>query len=226
MGLKEEALRSLHLMVAGRWEAIPGGLLSYLEETLGFHPSEDPVGTAFLLIGLGVSPERAIALLNWRDFEVLCERGLQISGFSTRRGVRFSFGGRRYEVDVLAVDSDLALVIDCKMWSKGGTPRASKILEAAEHQLERAIALKGAIERGLVPELGTEPGRGSMVPCVVTWLDFGTRLSKSGVPVIPVSKLPSFLNDLREMLDEIRVIDTDFRIQIGRGASSQPRLPL
>jgi len=224
--LKEEALRNIHLMMSGRWDMIPRDLLVYLEEGLGGDPRDDPVGVTFLLIKLGVSPEKAIALLNWRSFEELCERGLQIAGFSTKRGVRFSLLGRRYEIDVVGSDYEVTLALDCKMWSKGGSPKVYKILEAAEHQYERAIALKQAIERKLLEDIRPEPGHGFIVPCIVTWLDFGAELSKSGVPIVPISKLPSFLNDIRFILDEIAALETEFRVKIGRGASSRHRLPL
>jgi len=226
VGLREEALRNIHLMVSGRWDMVPSNLLSYFEEELGGDPSGDPVGVAFLLIKLGVSPEKAIALLNWRDFEGLCERGLQISGFSTKRGLRFTLQGKRHEIDVVASDYEVTLVLDCKMWSKGSSPKVYKIFEAAEHQYSRAIALKQAIERRLLEDVRPEPGHGVMVPCVVTWLDFGAKLSKSGVPIVPISKFPSFVNDIRSILDEIAALETEFRVKIGREASSQHRLPL
>ncbi len=226
MELREEALRSIHLMVSGRWDVIPANLLSYLEEELGGDPSSDPVGVAFLLIKIGVSPEKAIALLNWRDFEGLCERGLQISGFSTKRGLRFTLDGRRYEIDVVASDHEVTLALDCKMWSKGNSPKVYKIFEAAEHQYLRTIALKHAIERRSLADVRPEPGHGVMVPCIVTWLDFGVKLSKSGVPIVPISKFPSFVNDIRSLLDEVAALETDFRVKIGREASSRNRLPL
>ncbi len=227
MRLREEALRSIHLMVSGRWDRIPESLLLYFEEELGGDDlGRDLVGVAFLLIKLGVSPEKAIALLDWKDFEGLCERGLQVSGFSTKRGLRFTLQGKRYEIDVVASDGEVTLALDCKMWSKGSSPKVYKILEAAEHQYIRTIALKQAIERRLLEDVHPKPGHGVLVPCVVTWLDFGSKLSKSGVPVVPISKFPSFVNDIRSILAEIASLETDFRVKIGREASSQHRLPL
>lgn len=224
MSLREAALRSIHLMMSGSWERVPSELLAYLRKELDKDPREDLVGVSFLLIKLGVNPEKAVALLKWRGFEQLCERGLEIAGFHTKRNVRFRVEGRKHEIDVLAWDPDIILTLDCKMWSKGGSPKAYKIIEAADNHYERSEALKQAIELGKIEGLKTEEGKSFIVPCVITWLDFGVVLSRKGVPIVPLSKLPSFLNDIRSLLGEVAVLETKRRIR--REASSQHQLPL
>lgn len=222
--MREIALRSIHLMVSGNWEQVPSELLAYLKDELGRDPKEDLVGASFLLIKLGVSPEKAVALLHWKGFEKLCERGLEINSFHTKRNIRFKVEGRKHEIDVLAWDSDIIMALDCKMWSKGRSPRAYKVMEAADKQYKRSEALKQALEIGKIEGLKIEEGKSVIVPCVVTWLDFGVALSKKGVPIVPLSKLPSFLNDIRSMIDEVAVLEVNRRIR--RGGPSQHQLPL
>ncbi len=216
------AERSIHMMVSGNWASVPKDLLSYLEEEVGGDPAENPVATAFSLIRIGVSPEKAVALLDWKKFEDLCVQGLQISGMDTISRVRFSLRGRRFEVDVLGLNEGLVLVVDCKMWSKGSHPKASKLKEAAHKQLERVRALDEALRKGGVKRLEVIEGKSVMVPTLVTWLDFGIRLSDEGVPIVPLLSLPSFLDQVYELIDDLAHLKIDYRVKIRVRDRSQP----
>lgn len=221
--LAELAEKQLHLMVAGNWEAVDPELIDYLEENLGVSPEEDRVGVAFCLLKLGVSPERATSLLDWRDFEAFCMRGLQIHGMDALGRLRFKRGSRRYEIDVLGLGGGLSLLIDCKMWSM--RRRASKMEHAAEEHLIRAMAFDEAMRSGSIVELEKEEGRSYIIPVIVSWLEIGLTKSKRGVAVLSLRNFPRFLDSLDELKDEFLGIETDYKIRIRRGAPSQRRLP-
>lgn len=221
--LAELAEKKLHLMVSGNWEAVDPDLIDYLEENLEASPREDPVGVALYLLKLGVSPERATSLLDWRGFEALCMRGLEMHGMETLGRLRFKRGSKRYEIDVLGVSEDSSLLIDCKMWSVRG--RASKMEQAAEEHLIRAMAFDEAMRSGSIIELEKEKGRSRIIPVVVSWLETGLMKSKRGVAVLSLRNLPRFLDSLGELEDEFLGIEADYKIKIRRGAPSRMGLP-
>ncbi|MEM1984092.1 MAG: hypothetical protein QXW76_02400 [Candidatus Korarchaeum sp.] len=213
--------RQLHLMIAGDWESVDPELIEYLEEELGGDPRRDPVGVAFCLLKLGIPPERATSLLNWREFEIFCVRGLQLHGMDTLRGVRFKQGGKGYEVDILGVGDELSLLIDCKMWSMRG--RSGRIRSAAKEHLVRTMAFNEAMEFGAVEGLVKEEGRSYLIPVVVSWLEVDITKSREGVALVSLRNFPRFLDSLDEIGDEFLRIEADYRIRVKREALSQRR---
>lgn len=215
--LKELAERQLHLMILGDWKSVDPKLLEYLEDELGTEPERDPIGVAFCLLKIGVSPERAISLLSWKDFEAFCMRGLQIHGMEAIRGLRFK-DDRRYEIDVLGIGEKLILLIDCKMWSMRG--RSGKIEPAARDHLRKAKAFDEAMRSGSINGLIKESGKSQIIPFIVSWLDTGVVRSKEGVAIVSLRNFPNFLNSLDELEDFVK-IDVDYRIKIRRETPSR-----
>ncbi len=213
VNLKKLAEKSLYAMVSGDWELVPEDLLSYLKDEVGGDPISDPVATALALIRIGLSPEKAAALLDWRSFEDLCMRGFQLSGMEVLKGVRFSFNRRRYEIDLLGTLNELILSADCKMWSKGTSPKLYKLRKAAIKQLERTKLLAKALKTTKIEGIEVRKGESLVIPVVITWLDFNGRFS-DGVPIIPLYALPNFLDSIWNVIDEIASLKVDYRIEI------------
>ncbi len=213
MDLKRVAEESLHQMISGDWKSIPDDLLSYLRREVGNDLADNPVAVAITLIKIGISPEKAAALLDWKRFEDFCLQGFQLSGIDAIRGVRFSLNQRRYEIDLLGTLGKLVLSVDCKMWSKGSFPKIYKLREAAIKQLERTKSLISVLRVRDIKGIEIENGESLIVPAVVTWLDFGERVLQ-GIPIIPLYMLPSFLDEIWELLDDISYFKVGYRVKI------------
>ena len=212
--LRKLAEINLHLMIADRWDLLPKELLLYLENEIGSKPREDPVSVVFALIKLGVPPEKAIALLDWRKFEELCVRGFQMAGMQAVPRIRFFLRGKRYEIDVLGICGNLIVIADCKMWSRGRYPKVYKIIEAADAQLNRVKAFVHAIQLNEVSILEKVEGSSTVVPLLITWLDVGQRISKKGVAIVPIYMLPRFLGEIPHLLDELAHVTISYGIKL------------
>lgn len=218
------AERQLHLIIAGNWEAVDPELVEYLEDELENDPREDLVGVAFCLLKMGISPEKAVSLLSWKEFESFCMKGLQIQGMEAFGGVRFKQGGRRYEIDVLGIGEDKILLIDCKMWSMRG--RSNKMRLAAEEHLRRAIAFDEAMRSEKIRGFSKEEGRSNIIPIVVSWLEVTLTRSREGLAVVSLRDFPRFLDSLDELEDDFFRIETNYRIRAMKGFPSRGKLPL
>lgn len=217
--LSELAKKQLHLIVAGDWSSVNGRLLGYLEEELGAHPSEDPVGAAFCLLKLGIPAEKAVSLLNWREFEAFCLRGLQLNGMEAISGVRFGHGSKRYEIDVLGLGDDVSLLLECKMWSM--KTRFSKILSEVKKHMDRTLAFCETIKSNCIDNICREHGRSFLVPIIVSWLNMGPVKFEGKVALVSLSDFPKFLNILDEIKEDF--IKLDYRITL-KGAPSRNQL--
>ncbi len=86
----------------------------------------------------GLNLHEASWWLTWREFEILASSILVENNFDTKRNFRFSYRGKRYEIDIVAWKGSSIYVIDCKQWFFSG---AHGLREAVEKQKERAAAL-------------------------------------------------------------------------------------
>lgn len=192
---RRAAERAVVALLIGDLGLVDPEVRGYLTESGALEGEEiRPVKAAVALVNAGVSPERAAALLDWRGFESLVEEYLE--GFDYRvvaRRFRFAHGGRRWEVDLIGSGRIAALAVECKLWSRGRGVGARLASEARVH-LRRVRAL---VESGEARRLGL---RGRVVPLLVGWVTGVERLV-DGVPVVPLYKLNSFLDEL-DPLDE------------------------
>ncbi len=149
----------------------------------------DRAETAVLAICSGCDPENVSSCLSWKDFEVLASHVLTSLGYRTRVNVRFT--KPRMEIDVVGVDGNFAIALDCKHWKKNNL---SAITVHCDKQVKRVHEL-----------IRREPEVIHAVPAVLT-LHTERTMFAHGVPVVPVSKLGSFLADVRNFLPEICVV--------------------
>ena len=85
---------------------------------------------------LGINGEVLARYLSWREFESLVTRLLSEIGYEAVWNVRLSHEGRRIQLDVLAYNGSLLLIIDCKRWNRPPSPSAeSSIKESQEKKL-------------------------------------------------------------------------------------------
>jgi hypothetical protein len=95
------------------------------------------------------------------------------------------------EIDVVGVDAGFAVALDCKHWKRGNLSTVSA------YCAKRAARVKELVRR--------EPGISQAVPAVLT-LHAERVMSAGGVPVVPVSRLGSFLADVRAFLPELCLV--------------------
>jgi len=149
----------------------------------------DRVKAAMLAIGAGCDPEHVSQTLSWKDFEGLASQVLSSLGYRTYTNVRFT--KPRMEIDVVGVDGGFAVALDCKHWKKGNLSAISAYCAKQAARAQELVRRENTITQA--------------VPAVLT-LHAERAMSAGGVPVIPVSRLGSFLADVRRFLPEVNVV--------------------
>lgn len=146
--------------------------------------SADMLSAALLLLGRGEPLERISAELDWRSFEGLAARILESCGYITERNLVLR--SPRAEIDVVATGRGVALLVDCKHWMRLSPSQATR---AARMQARRAklYALSGRT--------------GIAVPAIVA-LQPDVEFA-AGVPIVAISKLGGFADELPGRLDEV-----------------------
>lgn len=165
---------------------------------------EKRINLAMFVIEHGAEIAEVVKLLTWKDFEGLVASILSENNFSCtesfrRRGTSDVKG---MEIDVIGIRGNVALSVDAKMWSvRGG--KASALRPAAEKQKERTIRLTSQLERLSQKIPSMMAGEYNIIPVMVTWLVEEVEIHE-GVPVVPVFKLNSFIQDF-EMYEDLVV---------------------
>lgn len=149
----------------------------------------DRVEAAMLAIEAGCDPELVSSSLSWKDFEGLASHVLASLGYQTRANVRFT--RPRMEIDVVGVDSGFAVAFDCKHWKKNNLSAVSAYCAKQAARVQELVKREHDIVQA--------------VPAVLT-LHAERVVSAGGVPVVPVSRLGSFLADIRGFLPELCVV--------------------
>lgn len=150
----------------------------------------DRMRAAMLAARLGADMEALSKALSWRDFEVLATNILETSGFESHHSYRLK--KPRAEIDVVGIKDSMALLVDCKHWRYNNTSTLGRF---AAKQAQRAEFFLRADDRDLkfaVPVLLTLHAES------VTFVD--------GVPVVPIVKFRSFLDEMPGYLDIMRQV--------------------
>ena len=150
----------------------------------------DKMRAAMLAIQMGVDIEDLSKLLNWKDFEMLATNILDTSGYIAYHGLRLK--KPRAEIDVVGIKDGMALLIDCKHWKRGSP---SELKRFALMQIDRTEAFVRANEGQIR----------FAIPAILT-LHMESITFANDVPVIPVIKFRSFLNEIHGYLNEIRKV--------------------
>ena len=165
---------------------------------------EKRINLAMLVVEKGAAIVDVVKLMTWKDFEglvasILSENSFRCTESFRRKGSTVVKG---MEIDVIGIRGHMTLSIDAKMWSvRGG--KASALRTAAEKQKERTIRLTTQLERLSNKMNSMKSGQYNIFPVIVTWLVEEVELHE-GVPVVPVFKLNSFIQDF-EMYEDLVV---------------------
>lgn len=147
---------------------------------------EDRCLLAAEAVRLGLSVDVASKLLGWREFERFVSAAFESHGYSVAHDYRFTVGGLRRQIDVVAAYGERVFCVDCKHWSKTRGLKA-----VCQSQVERCRLLTH-----------TTTWR-EIYPIVVT-LSFNGVIE--GVPVVAAYALRDFLLNLDQYLDTLLVI--------------------
>ncbi|MCX8204705.1 MAG: restriction endonuclease [Candidatus Nezhaarchaeota archaeon] len=193
--LREDLIKELRRLEEAGLVVVEGGVARPLSRAL----------VAAEALKSGASLLELAPRLSWRDFESLCSSAFEANGFKVATSLRFKSSGRLYEVDVVAQRGQVLVAVDCKNWGvRAGKP--PQLRRAVDRHLERARALADALPT-LRERLGLplEP-RVRVVPCLVTLLEEAVAIH-CGVPIVPVLKLNSFIQELHAYLGSLAVFE-------------------
>jgi hypothetical protein len=154
----------------------------------------DRMRLSLLALQKGCDIENISRSLSWKDFEALTSEILVLNGYSTKTNVYFS-KPRRMQIDVIGANNNLAIVADCKHWKRYSI---SSISSYAEQQIRRTRILCWARNR-------IRYSISHAIPIILTLYSMDVKLI-DGVPIVPISKFKSFIEDVSLYLSDIRVI--------------------
>jgi hypothetical protein len=162
---------------------------------------EQRIDLAMRVIEHGAELVTVVELMTWKDFEglvasILGENNFRCIESFRRKGNKVVRG---MEIDVIGVRGYTILSIDAKMWGvRSG--KTSALKTASEKQKERTVRLTTQLGK-LSERISTlRAGEYRFFPVVVTWLVEEVEINE-GVPVVPVFKLNSFIQDFDKYED-------------------------
>ena len=167
---------------------IQNGIGTWNDDLVDFDIPNDRLQTALFAINLGATIEDVSEYLTWRDFESLTGLILEEKDFDVTKNLILT--KPRMEIDVIGKKMGIALLIDCKHWK---TMRKSALDEIVKKQIERAK--KYVADENI-----------STLPVIVTLHQEEIQFVDN-VPIVPVMKLSSFLDDFIGNLDSLASIE-------------------
>ncbi len=154
----------------------------------------DRMKLSILALQKGCDIESISKSISWKDFEALTSEILTLNGYSTKTNIHFT-KPCRMEIDVIGANNKLAIVADCKHWKRYSH---SAISSYAEKQIRRTKILCRTKRR-------TKYNISHAIPIILTLYSIDVKFI-DGVPIVPISKFKSFIEDVSLYLSEIRVI--------------------
>ena len=167
---------------------VQNGIGTWNDDLVDFDIPNDRLQTALFAINLGATIEDVSEYLTWRDFESLTGLILEEKDFDVTKNLILT--KPRMEIDVIGKKMDIALLIDCKHWK---TMSKSALDEIVKKQVER-------VKRYVADE------NMSALPVIVTLHQEEIQFIEN-VPIVPIMKLSSFLDEFVGNLDSLASIE-------------------
>lgn len=153
--------------------------------------SGDRLKVGLYAIKEGASIDEVSEYLGWKDFEGLVAEILEAKDFAAIRNMMLK--KPRMEIDVVGINSGIAMLIDCKHW-KRNSPSAMR--DVVSKQIERTKHYVAQTEGAIA------------IPVIVTLyqdqLDFINK-----VPIVPIFQFASFVDEFYGNLDDLETIKTN-----------------
>ena len=167
---------------------VQNGIGVWNDDLVNFNIPNDRLQTALFAIKLGADVESVSEYLTWQDFESITGLFLQEKDFDVTKNLILT--KPRMEIDVVGTKMDIALLIDCKHWK---TMSKSALDEIVKKQVER-------VKRYVADE------NMSALPVIVTLHQEEIQFIEN-VPIVPIMKLSSFLDEFVGNLDSLASIE-------------------
>ena len=167
---------------------VQNGIGTWNDDLVDFDIPNDRLQTALFAIKLGADVESVSEYLTWQDFESITGLILEKKDFDVTKNLILT--KPRMEIDVVGTKMDIALLIDCKHWK---TMSKSALDEIVKKQVER-------VKRYVADE------NMSALPVIVTLHQEEIQFIEN-VPIVPIMKLSSFLDEFVGNLDSLASIE-------------------
>ena len=167
---------------------VQNGIGTWNDDLVDFDIPHDRLQTALFAITLGATIEDVSEYLTWRDFEAITGIILEENGFDVTKNLVLT--KPRMEIDVIGKKMNLALLIDCKHWKTMSKSALDEIVKKQIERVKRYVADEGI----------------TALPVIVTLHQEGTQLVEN-VPIVPIMKLPSFLDEFVGNLGSLKSIE-------------------
>jgi hypothetical protein len=158
-------------------------------------------------INLGADIENVTSLLHWQEFEGIAGLALEQNNFLVKKNVRFTYSGKRNEIDIVGSKKPMVLCIDCKHWHR--EVNASSLRNIVTNQIKRTKALMN-----FLPNISTKLefvtwDSTIFIPAILSLISNRYKFFDS-VPIIPILKFQDFLNQLRGNLEQLKFFKKTF----------------
>jgi len=158
------------------------------DDVVDFNIPHDRLQTALFAINLGADLEDVSEYLNWKDFESLTGIILEEKDFAVTKNLILT--KPRMEIDVIGKKMDIALLIDCKHWKNMSKSALDEIVRKQVERVKHFVSIENI----------------SALPVIVT-LHQETIQFVGNVPIVPIMKLSSFLDEFVGNLDSLKSIE-------------------
>nr|AIF18798.1 hypothetical protein [uncultured marine thaumarchaeote KM3_84_E02] len=155
---------------------VQNGIGEFNDDVVDFDIPNDRLQTALLAINLGADVEDVSEYLNWKDFESLTGMILEARDFEVTKNLILT--KPRMEIDVIGRKMEIALLIDCKHWKNMSKSALHEIVKKQIERVKRFVSIENM----------------SALPVIVTLHQEKIQFVEN-VPIVPIMKLPSFLDE-------------------------------
>ncbi len=167
-----------------------GTLLDKNGKKIFLFSAMDRIKASLLALQLGCDIHECSKVLSWKDFENFTSELLTMFEYTTR--VNIVLSKPRAQLDVVGIKKDFAITIDCKHWKQSNK---TTLTIFAEKQIRRTMLW-----------LQREKKITKAIPLIITLDNVFFKLI-NGVPIVPILKLKSFLNDFDQTDDSFFILE-------------------
>ena len=167
---------------------VQNGIGTWNNDSVDFDVPNDRLQTALFSINLGATIEDVSEYLTWRDFESITGLILEEKDFDVTKNLILT--KPRMEIDVIGKKMDIVLLIDCKHWKNLNKSALDEIVKKQIERVKRYVAAENM----------------SALPVIVTLHQEEIQFVDN-VPIVPIMKLSSFLDEFVGNLDSLASIE-------------------
>ena len=158
------------------------------DDLVDFDIPHDRLQTALFAISLGADLEDVSEYLNWKDFESLTGIILEEKDFEVTKNLILT--KPRMEIDIIGKKMDIALLIDCKHWKNMSKSALDEIVKKQIERVKHFVSTENI----------------SALPVIVTLHQESIQFV-GNVPIVPIMKLSSFLDEFVGNLDSLKSVE-------------------